>query len=80
MKNKLTDLTDHLFAQLERLNDESLDDENLKREIARAGAISSTAREIIASGHLALDAQRAAHDMGCRTNVPRLLGFDETVG
>ncbi len=43
MKNTLTDLNNHLFAQLERLGDEDLDGEKLQQEINRAKAISDIA-------------------------------------
>ena len=56
MKNKLADLNDHLFAQLERLGDETLFKDKLDVEIARAKAITSVATSIIATGQLAIDA------------------------
>lgn len=36
MKNTLTDLNNHLFEQLERLNDDELDDAQLDKELRRA--------------------------------------------
>ena len=39
MKNKLTDLNNHLFEQLERLNDDNLTPEQLEREAKRGDAM-----------------------------------------
>lgn len=33
MKNTLSDLNNHLFAQLERLGEEDLDKEEIKKEV-----------------------------------------------
>lgn len=49
MKNKLTDLNDHLFAQLERLSDEALDQEGLDKEIQRTNSIVTVSEQIIPS-------------------------------
>jgi hypothetical protein len=40
MKNKITDMRNHLFEQMERLNDEKLTPEQLDKEIQRAHALS----------------------------------------
>lgn len=63
MKNKLSDLNNHLFAQLERLSDENVKGEELKAEIERSKAVTSVSREIILTGKLVLDAQRM-YDQG----------------
>lgn len=49
VKNRQIDLDNHLFAELERLGDESLTDEQLENEIKRAKAISAVAQQINAS-------------------------------
>lgn len=49
MRNKQTDLDNILFAELERLDDESLEGEALDREIKRAKAIGNVAAQINAS-------------------------------
>lgn len=73
MKNKLEDLNNHLFAQLERLSDEKLTDKQLATEIERTKAITSVASEIVAGGKLQLDAQKALGD-GLVQKVPPQLG------
>ena len=49
MKNKISDLRDHMFAALERLGNENLSEEELKQEIARSQAISEVGKVIVES-------------------------------
>lgn len=71
MKNKIQDLNDHLFAQLERLNDEDLTEEKLDAEITRSKAVSAIASQIINNARLALDATKLQVEFGTasRTGV-----------
>jgi len=57
-RNKLTDLNDHLFEALERINDDGLTGEELDKEIRRARAVTGVASQIIANGNLVLAAVR----------------------
>jgi len=59
MKNKLADLNNHLFCQLERLSDESIEKEKLTEEITRTKAITSVANQIINNARLVLEATKA---------------------
>lgn len=56
MKNKLTDLNDHLFAQIERLSDENLTPEQIEQEARRGNAIVGIADQIIRGAELQLKA------------------------
>lgn len=73
MKNKLSDLQNHLFAQLERLGDEDLTGEKLAEEINRAKAVNDVAQQIIANGTLVLKAKIAVDSVGRRNPIPPML-------
>lgn len=73
MKNKLEDLNDHLFAQLERLSDESLKGDALAAEIERSAAVQGIAREVISNARLVLDAHKAVTEGIVAKKLPKLL-------
>lgn len=64
MKNKLGDLNNHLFAQLERLSDEDLTREQLEQEIRRTDAIVAASSVIVRNADIALKAATLMADYG----------------
>lgn len=64
MKNKLGDLNNHLFAALERLNDESLSAEQIESEAKRASAIVAVADQVVSNADLQLRAAKLFADHG----------------
>ena len=76
MKNTLTDLNNYLFAQIERLNDESMSDEEMDREIKRSGAITGIAKVVIDNGNLALKTVKHMAEYNPETKIDApLLGI-----
>lgn len=61
-KNKLTDLNDHLFAELERLGDEDLKEDALKEELNRAKGIAQISQQVIQNANTMLRAARFFDD------------------
>lgn len=66
MKNKLSDLNNHLFAQLERLANEDLTPEQIDTEVKRAEAIVSIADQITGNAELQLKAAKLFADHGAQ--------------
>ena len=52
MRNTIADLNNYLFEQLERLQDDDLSDDQLKKETVRAGAVTMVANSIINAGKI----------------------------
>lgn len=76
-RNKIIDLNDHLFAQLERLGNEELHGDALKEEMARAASVSEVAEKIIKSGDLMLRARIAADNTVRGDKIlPAIMGED----
>lgn len=69
MKNGMMDLNNILFEQLERLNDEDLDEEGLEKEIKRSKPMVSVAQAIIANADTAIKAQKMAYEYGDQRNI-----------
>ncbi len=77
MKNRLTDLNDHLFAQIERLGDEDLKGDELKDEIERADSMARIATQIVQNNNTILKTIKMADDMmdaGNSKRVMKLIG------
>lgn len=64
MKNGIEDLRNHLFAQLERLGDESLDDAGLGKELDRAKGIKDIAETLISSAKAETDRIKVIGETG----------------
>lgn len=58
MKNKLTDLNDYLFEELENLMDKDLTQEELDREIKISKQVVSVSQTIINNANLLLQAKK----------------------
>ncbi len=72
-KNKLVDLNNHLFEELERLNDEGLKGEALQEERERAKSMANIAQTIINNGEPALKAQKHFDEYGKTNQIPDIL-------
>lgn len=70
MKNKLTDLNNHLFAQLERLSEEGLTAEQIETEVKRADAIVAVSDQIVSTAGLQLKAVQILANHGDRFKQP----------
>lgn len=77
MKNRLTDLNDLLFAQLERLTDESLSGEALAQEISRTTSVVQVADRIVDTAALQLQGAKliAEHGGGMLKALPATMAL-----
>lgn len=76
MKNKLTDLNNILFEQLERLQDDEISPEEFERELQRTNAVTKVSKVIIENAALSLRAYKEVNETGSgqKVEVP-LLGI-----
>lgn len=74
-KNKMADLNDHLFMQIERLGETDLGGDKLKEEIRRAQAVGSIANQIINNARVCIGGMKAFNE-GLIKKPPLMLGFE----
>ena len=72
-RNTLGDLNNHLFAQLERLNDEEITEEQLEKEITRSKAVVGISKQIISNANVVLKAKSIQLEYGDKKEIPKML-------
>jgi cell shape-determining protein MreC len=73
-RNTLADLNNHLFEQLERLNDEELSNTELENEIKRSKAMCNIANAITNNANTVIQGQKLILEYGMQdTTVQSLL-------
>ncbi|RKQ68982.1 hypothetical protein DES40_1758 [Litorimonas taeanensis] len=79
-KNTLADLNDHLFMQIEKLNDDELTGEALEAEIDRAEAMTNIGSQITNGMKLQLEAAKiiASHGDKFRHDLTGLTKSEDT--
>ncbi|MBP5283723.1 MAG: hypothetical protein J6Y93_03555 [Treponema sp.] len=78
-KNNLSDLNNHLFATLEMLEDDELDDAELEKEIKRAKAVVSVSSQILNVARVQVSAIKTAESCGLlNKDMPALLATKDS--
>lgn len=74
MKNRLSDLNNHLFTAIERLSSENLTLEEIDREVKRSKAIVAVSDQIITNAALKLEAVKlvAVHGAHFKRELPMI--------
>lgn len=82
MKNRITDLNDHLFAQMERLAEEGLSGDKLEAEVQRTEAMVKIADMIVDNARVGIQAANlvANHGDRFRRDLPMLAAPKEIDG
>ncbi|MEM6650949.1 MAG: hypothetical protein AAF582_00020 [Pseudomonadota bacterium] len=74
MKNKLSDLNNHLFAQLEKLTDEELSQDQVEIEVKRSEAIVELSDQVLRIADAGLKAAKlyAEHGSSVLPHLPQI--------
>jgi hypothetical protein len=79
MRNKLSDLQNHLFEMIEMLNDTKLKGEKLKEEITRALAVNELAKTAVTNGALMVKCVDLLYGIPVSDEVPLIPKSKEEV-
>lgn len=77
MRNKVVDLNNHLFEQLERLNDDELSAEDLEKEVHRTESMVQISKVIIENERIQLEVAQLMAEYGRTEFVPENLMIED---
>lgn len=81
MKNNLSDLNNHLFATLEMLENDELDQDKMEQTIKRTKAVCQVSSQILKVASLQLSALKTAESCGLlNDDMPALLATKDSKG
>ena len=80
MKNNLSDLNNHLFLQLETLEDNKMTDKRLEKELKKAQAICSISSQILKVASVQVSAIKTAEQCGLlNKDMPALIATKDSI-